>query len=196
MLELEVKVKVDYESLRRIREILRNISLSHKTIKQEDHIMSLKPDEQKFVKIRIENERRKVIVIVKRKVKSKFKVHSEKEFHFDNIKPEILINLFKELGYEEKLIVSKVREEYMLSDSIKACIDEVEGLGTFLEVEVISKDLKEGREKLERIIEYILSKAGIKHYRVINKSYIEMLLEEKMGDEGLNTDGYDDVFAP
>ena len=82
-----------------------------------------------------------------------------------------MVDILKKLGFVPAAVVKKTRRLFTLGD-ITICLDEVEGLGSFIELEVASLEAKEGLFDL-------FSKLGIKRDESITKSYLE-LLEEKI----------------
>ncbi len=78
----------------------------------------------------------------------------------------ILINL----GFRKSGEVKKTRDIYILDD-ITICIDRVEGLGTFIELEKISTEKKEAEDELLALAEKLSLGSFVK------KSYLEMILE-------------------
>ncbi|GLG92707.1 Uncharacterized protein GBIM_00315 [Gryllus bimaculatus] len=75
-----------------------------------------------------------------------------------------------------KGVVKKVRYLYMI-DQTRVHIDEVEGLGHFLELEVV---LKSGQtsEDGQQIAEDIMAKLGIKNDDLIAGAYMDLLLQK------------------
>ncbi|MET1123652.1 MAG: class IV adenylate cyclase [Archaeoglobaceae archaeon] len=80
--------------------------------------------------------------------------------------------LLLKLGFREFARVRKLRKIYRLGDAI-VCIDDVEGLGRFVEVEV-----EGGIEKKEKVFE-IAASLGYARDESITKSYLEMLMERR-----------------
>lgn len=91
----------------------------------------------------------------------------------DETLKEILI---KTLGI--KVVVNKKRRIYFI-DNVKFHFDEVERLGSFLEVEAIDKDGTIGKEKLQRQCDYYADFLGIKAEDYLSTSYSDMLMEKK-----------------
>ena len=73
--------------------------------------------------------------------------------------------------------VDKEREIYFIRN-IKFHLDNVKGLGTFVEIEAIDKDGSIGKETLlEQCSEYV-GKFGIKNEDLISVSYSDLLLQD------------------
>lgn len=90
----------------------------------------------------------------------------------DKTLKEILV---KTLGI--KVVVSKQRKIYFI-ENVKFHFDEVEGLGTFLEVEAIDKEGMIGKEKLSRQCDHYAEFLGVKQDDYLSKSYSDMLMEK------------------
>ncbi|ADG13561.1 class IV adenylate cyclase [Methanocaldococcus infernus] len=94
---------------------------------------------------------------------------SREEIEVEVKDKEKMIKILEKLGFKKVRVIKKVREVYKLND-ITACIDEVEGLGLFLELE------KEGSlEDVEKLLN-ILDKLNLRN-NIIRKSYLELLEE-------------------
>lgn len=81
--------------------------------------------------------------------------------------------LTKTLGI--KVVVDKKREIYFI-DNVKFHMDEVEGLGKFVEIEAIDENGDIGREKLLEQCLHYLNTFGIKETDLIPNSYSDLLL--------------------
>lgn len=89
----------------------------------------------------------------------------------DNTLKEILI---KTLGI--KAVVDKRRKIYFINN-VKFHFDTVEGLGTYVEVEVIDKDGSIGKEKLQAQCDEYAEMLGIADEDFCSVSYSDMILE-------------------
>lgn len=107
-----------------------------------------------------------------------------KQSHFKLVRvedpPGLKMALISSLGI--KVVVKKTREIYYIKN-VKFHIDEVPGLGSFVEIEAgnILADLNE--EQLREQCKFYLDVFGIKEESLIQVSYSDMLLE-KMEDNG------------
>ncbi len=84
------------------------------------------------------------------------------------------IELFERLGFKPVRKVVKFRKIYRMGDAI-ICYDEVEGLGSFVEVEVES-DVKDFDAAKQKVFE-IAKQLGFDIKNSIRKSYLELLEE-------------------
>ena len=93
--------------------------------------------------------------------------------------PEVFEELFAALGLYAVLPVVKLRRYYRSEAySMNACLDFVEGLGYFLELEILVESAGE-RSKALAMIEEVLQKLGYRMEDTTRTSYLTML--EEMG---------------
>jgi adenylate cyclase class 2 len=76
------------------------------------------------------------------------------------------------------LEVNKWRENYRLGD-ISVCLDDVAGLGTFAEIEVMAED---GADNPASVIGKMAQELGVTGEPIL-ESYLEMLLAKRAGKE-------------
>lgn len=77
-----------------------------------------------------------------------------------------------------KVVVDKRREIHFVGN-VKLHVDEVEGLGAFVEIEAIDEDGSIGEETLRRQCDEWIDKLGIRPEHLLERSYSDMLLEGK-----------------
>ena len=82
-------------------------------------------------------------------------------------------NILLSLGYRELSPVRKLRQYYH-RDDLTACVDQVEGLGSFLELEIIVEN-EAGRENALKKIETILHDLDCRMEDTTRYSYLYML---------------------
>lgn len=94
---------------------------------------------------------------------------------YQHVPNEALKNILtRQLGI--KVVVDKKRKIYFL-DHIKFHFDIVEGLGTFLEVEVIDKNNEFTTEVMKQQCDHYLNFFNLTQNNLINKSYSDMMME-------------------
>lgn len=100
-----------------------------------------------------------------------------KNSHFELVKIEDAIGLKEALAKSIgiKVVVKKKREIYYISN-VKFHIDEVPGLGSFVEIEAgnIMADLSQ--EQLKKQCDFYMTAFGIKEKDLIENSYSDMLI--------------------
>ena len=88
--------------------------------------------------------------------------------------------LLEALGYRPLAVVDKVRRTYRMED-VTLCLDEVEGLGGFLELEILVP-AEEGREEAVGRLLALLDGLGISRDRLSRRSYLELLAGKARGE--------------
>ena len=74
-----------------------------------------------------------------------------------------------------KVVVKKKREIWFI-DNVKFHIDEVEGLGSFVEIEAIDKDGSLGFEKIQEQCNHYLHQFNITEENLLTHSYSDLLM--------------------
>ncbi len=97
--------------------------------------------------------------------RSKARVEKEVVVHGDEKSGEILVHL----GFRETGAVVKTRDYYRIRD-ITICLDEVEGLGSFVELEKKGEDL----DLIEKELFSLADDLGLEQFE--RRSYLELLL--------------------
>jgi adenylate cyclase, class 2 len=88
---------------------------------------------------------------------------------------EAFVKLFRHLGYRPTAVVRKRRTIYEWTRdgfSVHACLDDVESVGRFVELEIVARDQE--YESAHRTVLQIASDLGLKDQE--NRSYLEQLL--------------------
>lgn len=91
---------------------------------------------------------------------------------------EICKEILVSLGYSKQFPVVKSRQHYCL-DNMTACVDQVEGLGDFLELEVIVAGEKDKEAALIKI-ENVLNQLGHDMSETTRRSYLSMLQKKSV----------------
>lgn len=96
---------------------------------------------------------------------------SREELEVPLVDPKDLGVLLLRLGFEPVAVVEKRRRGYLVG-TLEVCVDEVKGLGQFLEVEAREcQDLAEGKDRVLGLLETL----GLDQLE--RRSYLELLLE-------------------
>ncbi|MCK8517499.1 class IV adenylate cyclase [Methanoculleus sp. 7T] len=99
---------------------------------------------------------------------------AREEFNLAVASGETLEAIISRLGFRRTAGVSKVREFYELGD-VTVTLDDVEGLGTFIEIEILTE---EGKEDAADRIGVIAKELGVDGPPIYT-SYLEMLLSKR-----------------
>lgn len=98
---------------------------------------------------------------------------ARKELETEVTDGEVCRNILLSLGYHELFPVRKLRQYYH-KDTITACVDQVESLGSFLELEMLVEN-EEGRPAALKKIEAILHDLDCRMEDTTRYSYLYML---------------------
>lgn len=89
----------------------------------------------------------------------------------------VMGKLLEALGYRPAFTVRKTRREFRL-DGVTLCLDTVEGLGEFLELETLAADGGSREAEVGRLLG-LLDRLGIGREQLTRTSYLEMLIAKK-----------------
>jgi adenylate cyclase class 2 len=176
LIEVEVKAKInDFESIKRKLKKINALKI-RKEYQKDVYFNSpikdfTKTDEAlRIRKISIKNEINTFITYKGPKIDSASKTREEIEIGIDEANK--ISKLFENLGFKKGNVVIKNREFYQLEEYIVS-LDDVEGLGPYMEIEVILKDGNDFQPALDGIFD-IFKKLGIEN-GFERKSYLELL---------------------
>jgi adenylate cyclase class 2 len=173
MIEVEVKVKVDHD---KARPILKKIGAIKVKVEDQSDTYFTAPHRD-FIKtdevLRIRSLEGKAVLTYKGpKLDGVSKTREELETPVDGITAKRVLNA---LGFSEAGIVNKIREVFKVGE-ISVCLDAVENLGQFLEVEIITKNEKYIEISRQKLFEF-LKQFDFEEKDSIRKSYLEMIHE-------------------
>jgi adenylate cyclase class 2 len=175
MIEIEIKARAGIEALR--SKLMREGAASEKTVEQMDlyfnapHRDFARTDEA----LRLRSEEGRVFLTYKgKKLDAKSKTRKEVEVEVGDfcMMEDILVSI----GFTRSLRVRKTREIYHLGDAV-VCLDRVDGLGEFVEMETLVADT-EGMEKKRDWLIAEMRRLGVAG-ELIRESYLEMLMKKK-----------------
>lgn len=170
MIEVEVKARADHRKIKKLLEEIGaqaiGIEKHHDTYYNAPHRDFAKTDEA--LRIRLRNGEA-ILTYKGKKLDSISKTRNEFETPVDG---ENARSILLELGFIESGVVKKTREVFEFDD-LTISLDSVEGLGEFIEVEVVAdSDVDYHRARLFGFLE----KLGIREEESIRKSYMELLM--------------------
>ncbi len=113
---------------------------------------------------------------------------TRKEIEVPLSDPDKHAEILESLGFVEVLTVSKVREKYYVEKGIIIALDEVEGLGKFIEIEAMTERNEDVPQLIDKL-RAILTELGVERFE--RRSYLELLLEK----EGANGGKLDELFG-
>lgn len=180
MIEVEVKVALDEKEKQEVLRKLRETCSSERLYEEEDiffisaHDSSLGVD--KTLKLRKSNG--EVKLIFKRKRSNKY-LKESLEFEVRISKEDVgnLSQLLRHLGFKEDLIVRKRRRSFCFN-GCTINVDDVEGLGSFLEIEVLTSEAG-ANDVLSKVLK-TLSALKLLGKELIRRGYAEMISRHDM----------------
>ena len=174
MIEIEVKARADHERIKYLLNDLgaRAIGVEHHcdTYYNAPHRDFSITDEA--LRIRIVNDRA-VLTYKGKKLDTVSK--TRKEFETD-VDAAIMRSILLSLGFVKSGVVKKTRAVFEFED-LAICLDSVDGLGEFIEVESIVESESDVELHRARVFEF-MEKLGIGQGDSIRVSYLEMLIGE------------------
>ncbi|ACX73426.1 adenylyl cyclase CyaB [Methanocaldococcus vulcanius M7] len=172
MIEVEVKVKIDNKE--EISKKLKELGFKYikKKFQEDIYFNGIDRDFKKTDEaLRIRDEDGNFFITYKGpKLDNISKTREEIEVKIED--KEKMRKILKKLGFKEVPPIRKIREIYKKGD-IEASIDEVDSLGTFLELEKPVKSMEEKDNALKEILT-ILKALNISNDNIIRKSYLEL----------------------
>jgi len=177
MIEIEIKARADRDFI--LKTLKKEGAVFEKAVEQVDtyynapHRDFAETDEA----LRLRQQGDRVFLTYKgRKLDPKSKTREEVEVQVcDRQKME---GILLSLGFKITLVVSKKREIYHLK-GVEVCVDRVERLGDFVELEAIASDVTKMEKTRDELIS-LMRGLGVKG-DLIRESYLEMLLQKNHG---------------
>ncbi|WP_297480098.1 class IV adenylate cyclase [Thermococcus sp.] len=176
MIEVEVKGYGNNDVFEKVRENFKFIRKEYHEDTYYQHPCRdfSKTDEALRIRVRRFNGHFEAFLTYKGpKIDPRSKTREEIEVSIED--PDAHARILESLGFREVLTVEKVREKYYVERGITLTLDEVEGLGKFVEIEAITDDKSKVPELVERLRE-ILLELGVTRFE--RRSYLELLLEK------------------
>jgi len=174
MIEIEIKARADHDGV--IKALKAAGASFEKTADQAD-IFYNAPDRD-FGKtdeaLRIRHQGSAVYLTYKGKKLDKVS-KTRKEIEVQVSDRQKMEDILLSLGFRKTYSVFKKRDIYHLMGA-EVCVDRVEGLGDFVELETIAEDMTEMEKKRDELISLMRS-LGIEG-ELIRESYLEMLLKK------------------
>jgi len=169
MMENEIRAIVD--DFRSLRERLRNLKARKLSkIEQTDTYFGMQNWQDKKFLLRIRTEDRGGHYLTYKGLTESPGVWREYEVRISE--PLTLERILKACGFLKILTLVKIRESYKLAD-YEVNLDNIKGLGKFLEIQLIS-DKKEKHRLLE-----LLEDLEIKQESVFHESYVSIALRRR-----------------
>ncbi|WP_297506047.1 class IV adenylate cyclase [Thermococcus sp.] len=164
-MEIEVKFRVDFE---RIREKIESLGafLAGEEL-QEDIYFSL--PYPRLLRVRNVSNLGKAYLTYK-EIRDPGRNEEFEELEVEVSDFKTMVEILKRLGFEEDVVVRKRRLVYRLN-GITFELNDVEGLGGFLDIEVISEDVEDAKRKIWEVAERL----GLSENDVEPRLYRELI---------------------
>ncbi|ASA77205.1 class IV adenylate cyclase [Thermococcus sp. 5-4] len=178
MIEIEVKGYANEAVFERVRE---NFKLIRKEYHEDTYFRHpcrdfAETDEALRIRIRRFNGHFEAFLTYKGpKIDQNSKTRMEIEVPISD--PDKHTEILRNLGFEEVLTIEKTREKYYVDKGIIIDLDEVNGLGKFIEIEALAEG-KEVVEETVKILREILESLGVERFE--RRSYLELMLEREV----------------
>lgn len=169
---LNVEIKARTDNPEKIRAILEEKKADHKGTDHQVDTYFIVPEGR--LKLREGNIENNLIFYRRADVKNP-KSSSIDLMPVDN--PEKLKAVLTR-ALEVKVVVNKKREIYFI-DNVKFHIDEVDQLGSFIEIEAIDRTSEIGEEKLREQCRYYLDLFAIDERDLVAESYSDLLSKDR-----------------
>ncbi len=174
---LEVELKVQVPSLEPIREQL--IQKEAKVLERvHEHDVYYNAPHRDFGKtdeaVRVRYTDKNAVVTYKGPKKKEFGLKAREELNFAVESGEAFEKMLDRLGFTRTADVNKWRENYKYGGA-SISLDTVDGLGTYIEIEVIAKD---ERDNPTGRIEQVAREIGAEGKPLL-ESYLELLLNKR-----------------
>ncbi len=174
MIEIEVKGYADDGVFERVREKFKLIRTEYHEDTYFRHPCRdfAETDEALRIRIRRFNGHFEAFITYKGpKIDENSKTRKEIEVPISD--PDKHLEILESLGFEEVLTIEKTREKYYADKGIVISLDEVEGLGKFIEIEALSNDTESITATVNRL-KKILKDLGVEKFE--RRSYLELIL--------------------
>ena len=169
--ELELKIKASEREQDRVLDLIKNNSLLLKDEDQEAIYYKTNYRDMINEWLRIRKEDNNYVLNYKRKEDNKIKEYNVTIDNIDNLK-----TIFKFLDLKETSIVSKHRVSYLYKDKYEFSFDDVDNLGTYIEIEL--KKYEYDFDKELDLLMNLINELNIDINKIELKRYPE-LIEQK-----------------
>jgi adenylate cyclase class 2 len=181
--EIEIKFPVDEETFLRVRERLAQTAIGKPLSNQVDTYLT--PKHRNFVEpefpwewLSVRRRGGKAILCYKHWHPARERIHTHAdEFETEIQDPDQLEKIFRALNFGELVTVDKKREIFIFKDEFEIALDDVKGLGFFVEIEAL-KDLGGVDVTRKKILEFAGS-IGIDTNRIDRRGYPFQLMKKK-----------------
>lgn len=178
MIEVEVKGYADERIFERVRENFKLIRVEYHEDTYFQHPCRDFSETDEALRIRIrrfDGHFEAFLTYKGPKIDPNSKTRREVEVPITD--PDKHVEILESLGFKEVLTIEKRREKYYVDKGIMIDLDDVEGLGKFIEIEALA-EREEVVEESVKILREILESLGVERFE--RRSYLELMLEKEV----------------
>lgn len=165
-MECEIRFRYDAETLRKLMGLKPTLVSSYRSI---DEYFAYKSHKNSTFVIRFRNKGKKCILAFKTE-KTKMIWH---EWENEIKEPTVLKRLLIAAGFKKFLVIDKIRKQYSYA-GFEINVDNIKGLGKFIEIEIISNTKNSGKAK-DMLYSIAMNKLGISKDKIIEKGYVRLM---------------------
>jgi len=177
---IEVEAKIGIKDPKEFRSKIIKIAKFATKEKRVDDYYTLEP-KGKYPKksLRVRKLGGHYEVNIKNKISYVKGVHAKREVELNSSEKDLdtFLSIIKDFGFRKWLRKEKVTELYKIKNNFSIEINNVKGLGWFLEVEYLTK--QSGIAKARREVVRVIKKLGVKEKDIIKNGYTKMLWDKK-----------------
>ena len=178
MVKFEVEVKIKVENLAKVEEDLKKLGADEVEYGVQEDLYFNAPHKN-FVAtdeaLRIRRSNGKCFLTYKGcRLNSQAKTREELEVKVEDF--NVIRLILEKLDFKPVYLVKKIRKSFKL-ENLKINLDNVENLGSFVEIEGFAKDEDE-RKKVVENVRRVLLKLNLHDKKLEDKTYLELLLEK------------------
>jgi len=173
-MNVEIEVKVKIKDIKQIKSRLKKLGAKYLgTLKQIDTYFLIKQSDRfrSAPRLRVRQD------LIGKKARLEYHEPKDKltthEFELEINDAKTAETILKRLGLARETAIQKTRLEYKLG-KMNIVLDDVKGLGKFIEVEIINGKRSESKK---RIFE-LLDKLGVDRKNVMDNGYLHMIWEK------------------
>ena len=175
-MELEIRARVnDVKLFAEKLNSLKSLTIKAENERQVDTYIKHGLDKDRLLVLRIRRKEKKAVLTFKKKSSGKDVLWKDIDIPLDN--PDLLEDILLSSGYVYVVLIDKIRNSYKYGE-YEINFDSILNLGTFVEIEFISKEGEDVNVKTKEI-KQLLNKLGCSDNDIIEKGYVK-LMEENM----------------
>jgi adenylate cyclase class 2 len=172
-MEIELRVLIDEAKEQEVKNLLDSLAKEGKKEKQADKYFKFIKDEERKLVLRIREKKEKSFLTFKGSSKEPEDI-AWQEWETEIKDTDNLEKLFISNGLEIVVEIVKTRIEYKYDD-MSINLDNIENLGTFIEVEIISENVEEAKNKIQQ---FLFEKLNLNQENIIQEGYVPLMLKK------------------